>query len=73
MRVYKLGGRAFTESVMTLKFSMCSDIERFSMGSGVTFFQSLGIITDHAEREQQSGCLFIDAKPGVVVLHMKRG
>lgn len=42
--------------------------ELFSVGSGVTFFfffsQPLAIITDHAEREQQSACLFIDARLG---------
>lgn len=41
--------------------------ERFSAGSGVTSFfspQPLAIITDHAEREQQSARLFIDARLG---------
>lgn len=46
------------------------------MGSSVSFFQSLGIITDHAERdrarEHRSGCLFIDASLGVVALRVEK-
>lgn len=75
---YKTCGCAFIESEMTLRFSMCSHMELFSVGSGVSFFffQQLGIITDHAERErereQRSGCLFIDASLGVVALPIKK-
>lgn len=51
---------AFAESEMTVtRFNVCSDTERLSVGSGVSFFQQLGIITDHAERNRAAECLFI--------------
>lgn len=36
-----------------IRWSLCTDLEFFSVGSSVSFFQSLGIITDHAERESE--------------------
>lgn len=54
---YKTCGWGFIESEMTLKPKMWSDIEKFSTGSGVSFFP-MGIITDHAERESAAERLF---------------